>query len=61
MKSDISTFVLPAAAAASQRPMVTTEPRRNQLMFRVKTAHLLLLLGLVAPASSFASDRKSVV
>ena len=53
MESDIRTLVF-AAAAASKRSMVTTEPRRNQLISRLKTAHLLLLLGLVAPASSFA-------
>jgi hypothetical protein len=55
MKSNIRSFVLAAGAAASKRPMVTTEPTRNQL-FRLKTAHVFLLLGLVAPASSFASD-----
>jgi hypothetical protein len=46
MKSDIRTFVLPGGAAASKRPMVTTEPNRNQLRFRFKTLHLFLLLGL---------------
>ena len=45
MKSDIRTFVLHAGAAASKRPMVTTEPNRKQ-MFRFKTPHLLLLLGV---------------
>ena len=48
MKSEISTFVLPAAAA-SQRPMLTTQPASNQLRFRFKTSQLFLLLGLVAP------------
>jgi hypothetical protein len=56
MKSDIRTFVLPAGAAASKRPMVTTEPNRNQLRFRFKTPHLFLLLGLIAPLQSFASS-----
>jgi hypothetical protein len=46
MKSDICAFVLPALAAASKRPMVTTEPHRNRLRFRFKTPHLFLLLGL---------------
>jgi hypothetical protein len=55
MKSDISTFVLPAAAA-SQRPMLTTQANSNQLRFRFKTPHLLLLLGLIAPLQSFASS-----
>jgi hypothetical protein len=55
MKSSISTFVLPAAAA-SQRPMLTTQPNSNQLRFRFKTPHLLLLLGLIAPLQSFASS-----
>src|ERR1700722_12725603 len=59
MESNIRALVV-AAAAASKRSMVTTEPRRNQLMSRLKTAHLLLLLGLVAPASSFASDHYCV-
>jgi hypothetical protein len=54
MKSEIRTFVLPAAAAASKPPMVTTQPNRNQLRFRFKTPHLLLLLGLIAPLHSFA-------
>jgi hypothetical protein len=57
MKSIISTFVLPAAAAASQRPMLTTEPNRNQLRYRFKTAYLLLLLGLIAPLHSFAAEQ----
>jgi hypothetical protein len=56
VKSDISTFVLPAAAAASQRPMLTIQPNSNQLRFRFKTPHLLLLLGLIAPLQSFASS-----
>jgi hypothetical protein len=56
MKSDISTFVLPAGAAASKRPMVTTEPNSSQPGFRFKTAHLFLLLGLIAPLQSFASS-----
>jgi hypothetical protein len=56
MKSDIRTCVLPALAAASQRPVVTTEPNSNQPGFRFKTAHLLLLLGLIAPLQSFASS-----
>ena len=56
MKSNIRTFVLPAVAAASKRPMVTTEPNRNQLRFRFKTGHLFLLLGLIAPVHSFAAE-----
>ena len=56
MKSDISTFVLPAAAAASQRPMLTTQTNSNQLRFRFKTPHLFLLLGLIAPLHSFAAE-----
>ena len=56
MKSDIRTFVLPAGAAASKRPMATTEPTRNRLRFRFKTPHLFLLLGLVAPVHSFAAE-----
>jgi hypothetical protein len=46
MKSHIRTFVLPALVAASKWPMVTTEPIRNQLRFRLNTPHLFLLLGL---------------
>jgi hypothetical protein len=46
MESNIRRFVLPALAAASKRPMVTTESNRNQLRFRFKTPHLFLLLGL---------------
>jgi hypothetical protein len=46
MKSDIRTFVLPALAAASKRPVVTTESNGNRLRFRFKTPHLFLLLGL---------------
>jgi hypothetical protein len=56
MKSLIRTFVLPGVAAASKRPMTTTEPNRNRLGFRFKTSHLFLLLGLIAPVQSFASD-----
>jgi hypothetical protein len=56
MKSIIRTFALPAVAAASKRPMVTTEPNRNQLRFRFKTPHLFLLLGLIAPLQSFAAE-----
>jgi hypothetical protein len=56
MKSDIRTFVLPGGAAASKRPMLTTEPNRNRLGFRFKTSHLLLLLGVVAPLQSFAAE-----
>lgn len=56
MKSDIRTFVLPAGAAASKRPMATTEPNRSQLRFRFKTPHLFLLLGLIAPVHSFAAE-----
>jgi hypothetical protein len=52
MKSDIRTFVLPTAAAASQRPRLTTQPNRNQLRFRFKTPHLFLLLGLIAPSTA---------
>jgi hypothetical protein len=55
MKSDIRTFVLPTLAAASKWPMVTTEPKRNQLWFRFKTPHLFVLLGLIAPLQSFAA------
>jgi hypothetical protein len=54
MKSDIRTFVPSAFAAASKRPVVTTEPARNQ-MFRFKAAYLLVLLGVVAPMQSFAA------
>jgi hypothetical protein len=54
MKSDIRTFVHSAVAAASKRPVVTTEPNRNQ-MFRFKAAPLFLLAGLVAPMQSFAA------
>ena len=56
MKSDACTIVLPAVAAASQRPMATTEANGNRRMFRFKTAPLFLLLGLVAPLPSFASS-----
>jgi hypothetical protein len=56
MKSIIRTFVLPGVAAASKRPMVTTEPNRNQLRFRAKTPYLFLLLGLIAPLQSFAAE-----
>ena len=59
MKSEISTFVLPAAAAASQRPMLTTQPNGNQLGFRFKTAHVFLLLGLIAPLHSFAASSEA--
>jgi hypothetical protein len=54
MKSDIRTFVPAAVAAASKRPVVTTEPDTNQ-MFRFKAAYLLVLLGIVAPMQSFAA------
>jgi hypothetical protein len=57
MKSLIRTLVLPGVAAASKRPMTTTEPNRNQLRFRFKTPHLLLLLGLIAPLQSFAAEQ----
>jgi hypothetical protein len=56
MKSDIRTFVLPAVAAASKPSMITTQLNRNQLRFRFKTPHLLLLLGLIAPLQSFAAE-----
>jgi hypothetical protein len=56
MKSNIRTFVLPAGAAASKRPMVTTEPNSNRRGFRFKTPHLFLLLGLIAPLQSFAAE-----
>jgi hypothetical protein len=56
MKSDICTFVLPAGATASKRPMAKTEPNSSQPGFRFKTAHLFLLLGLIAPLQSFASS-----
>jgi hypothetical protein len=55
MKSDMRTFVLSAAATASKRPTVTTELNRNKL-FRFKAAHLFLLLRLVGPMRSFASE-----
>ena len=55
MKSDTRTFVLSAAATASKRPTVTTELNRNKL-FRFKAAHLFLLLRLVGPMRSFASE-----
>jgi hypothetical protein len=54
MKSDIRTFAHSAVATASKRPLVTTEPNRNQ-MFRFKAASLLLLLGVVAPMQTFAA------
>jgi hypothetical protein len=54
MKSDIRTFAHSAVAAASKRPVVTTEPNRNQ-MFRFKAASLFVLLGLLAPMQSFAA------
>jgi hypothetical protein len=54
MKSDIRTFAHSAVAVASKRPLVTTEPNRNQ-MFRFKAASLLLLLGVVAPMQTFAA------
>src|ERR1700729_4018304 len=54
MKSDIRTFAHSAVAAASKRPVVTIEPKKNQT-FRFKAAHLLVLLGLVAPMQSFAA------
>jgi hypothetical protein len=56
MKSSIRTFALSAVAAASQRPVITTKPNRNQPGFRFKTAHLFLLVGLIAPLQSFASS-----
>ena len=56
MKSIIRTFVRPDAAAASKPPMITTQPNRNQLRFRFKTPHLLLMLGLIAPLHSFAAE-----
>jgi len=56
MKSDIRTFALSAVAAASQRPLITTEPNSSQPGCRFKTAHLFLLLGLIAPLQSFASS-----
>jgi hypothetical protein len=34
--------------------------RKNQLMFRFKTTHLFLLLGLIAPVSSFASEHYGI-
>ena len=52
MRSDICTFVLPAGAAASKRPMAKTEPNR----FPIKTLHLFLLLGLIGPVHSFAAE-----
>jgi hypothetical protein len=59
VKSVISTFVLPAAAAASQRPIFTTQPNSNQLRFRFKTAQVFLLLGLIAPLHSFAASSEA--
>jgi hypothetical protein len=56
MKSSIRTFALSAVAAASQRPVITTKPHGNQPGFRFKTAHLFLLVGLIAPLQSFASS-----
>jgi hypothetical protein len=56
MKSDICTFALSAVAAASQRPLITTEPNSSQPGFRFKTAQLFLLLGLIAPLHSFAAE-----
>ncbi|MGC2402055.1 MAG: hypothetical protein WA510_19820 [Acidobacteriaceae bacterium] len=55
MKSDIRTFVLPAGAAASKRP-ITSEPNRIQRRFGFKTPHLFLLLGLLAPVHGFAAE-----
>jgi hypothetical protein len=46
VKSHIRTFVLPALAAASKRPMVTIKRNRNQLRFRFTTPHLFMLLAL---------------
>ena len=59
MKSNNSTFVLPAAAAASQRSMITTKPNSNQLRFRFKTPCVFLLLGLIAPLHSFAASSEA--
>ena len=59
MKSNNSTFVLPAAAAASQRSTITTKPNSNQLRFRFKTPCVFLLLGLIAPLQSFASSSEA--
>ena len=59
MKSIIRTFALPAVAAASKRPMLTTESNPNQLRFRFKTPHLFLLLGLIAPLHSFAASSEA--
>jgi hypothetical protein len=56
MKSGIRSFVLSALAAASKRPVVTTEPKRIQLRFRFKTPHLLLLLGLKLVFSFYTSQ-----
>jgi hypothetical protein len=36
--------------------LITTEPNSSQPGFRFKTAHLFLLLGLIAPLQSFASS-----
>jgi len=56
MQSIIRTFVLPGVAAASKRPMVPSEPNRNQRRFRFKTPHVFLLLGLIVPLESFAAE-----
>jgi hypothetical protein len=56
MKSEFRTFFFPAVSAVSKRPVVTTEPKRNQRVSRSRKAQLLVLLGLMAPMSSFASN-----
>jgi hypothetical protein len=56
MKSGVRTFFFPAVSTVSERPLVTTDPKRNQRTFRFKKAHLLVVLGLMAPMSSFASS-----
>jgi hypothetical protein len=56
MKSDIRSLVLSAVAAASKRPMVSTEPTRIQLRFRFTTPQLLLLLGLKLVFSFYTSQ-----
>jgi hypothetical protein len=56
MKPYVPAFVLPAPGAASQRPTVLTALKGNRSKFHFKKAHLLLLLGLITPVSSFAAE-----
>ena len=50
----ISLSLTGGVAQFGAAPMVTNEPRKNQLRFRFKIPHLFLLLGLIAPVNSFA-------